>query len=67
MHNRQAYCAGYAAGGGQDPRREPVLVRAFEADKAVYEAVYEAHNRPAWLPIPLAAVRRIAEEHRCES
>ncbi|MEU1404036.1 maltokinase [Streptomyces sp. NPDC005728] len=64
VHNRQAYCAGYAAGGGQDPRRDPLLVRAFEADKAVYEAVYEAHNRPAWLPIPLAAVRRLTEEIR---
>ncbi|MFD9098015.1 maltokinase [Streptomyces collinus] len=67
VHNRQAYCAGYAAGGGQDPRRDPVLVRAFEADKAVYEAVYEAHNRPAWLPIPLAAVRRLVEEFRHEN
>ncbi|TVZ80464.1 maltokinase N-terminal cap-like domain-containing protein [Streptomyces sp. BK340] len=62
VHNRQAYCAGYAAGGGQDPRRDPLLVRSFEADKAVYEAVYEAHNRPEWLPIPLLAVRRLTEE-----
>ncbi|MFJ9734987.1 maltokinase [Streptomyces sp. NPDC101171] len=67
VHNRQAYCAGYAAGGGQDPRRAPLLVRAFEADKAVYEAVYEAHNRPTWLPIPLAAVRRLTEERRRRS
>ncbi|MFJ4688101.1 maltokinase [Streptomyces sp. NPDC088789] len=60
VHNRRAFSAGYAEAGGMDPRCNPVLLRAFEADKAVYEAVYEAHNRPEWLPIPLAAVRRLA-------
>ena len=30
------------------------------ADKAVYEAVYEARNRPTWQAIPLAALHRIA-------
>ncbi|GAA2451195.1 maltokinase N-terminal cap-like domain-containing protein [Streptomyces lavendulocolor] len=64
VHNRGAFCAGYTAAGGTDPRSQPVLLRAFEADKAVYEAVYEAHNRPAWLSIPMAAVRRLAGRHR---
>jgi maltokinase len=62
MRNRDAFCAGYAAVAGADPRAHDVLLRAFLADKAVYEAVYEARNRPAWLPIPLASLTRLATD-----
>ena len=42
--------------------KERVLLRAYEADKAVYEVVYEVRNRPDWVNIPLAAVAAIATD-----
>ncbi|MGW5974549.1 maltokinase N-terminal cap-like domain-containing protein [Streptomyces sp. NPDC055186] len=55
-----AYCTGYAETAGRDPRTDPVLLRAYETDKAVYEVLYEARHRPEWLQVPMAAVRRLA-------
>ena len=59
-HNTGAFCAGYAAAAGRDPREDEVLLRALLTEKAVYEVVYEARMRPAWVVLPLAAVERLA-------
>ncbi|MEU6578265.1 maltokinase [Streptomyces sp. NPDC046805] len=57
---REAYCAGYAARAGWDPRKKHALLRAHETDRAVYEVLYEARHRPDWLPVPMAAIERLA-------
>ncbi|HET7174146.1 MAG TPA: aminoglycoside phosphotransferase [Nocardioidaceae bacterium] len=60
--NSRAFLAGYQEVAGELDDVAWVLLLAYEADKAVYEAVYEARNRPSWLPIPLHGVEQIAAE-----
>ncbi|MBZ4485867.1 phosphotransferase [Microbacterium sp. cx-55] len=58
---RNAFLDGYVAASGDDVRSRRALLDAFEIDKAVYEAIYEVRNRPAWIGIPLTAITRLVE------
>jgi trehalose synthase-fused probable maltokinase len=52
---RAAFLDGY---GGVRPNQAPLLA-AFELEKACYEVVYEANNRPDWTWLPLGALERL--------
>lgn len=56
--NKRAFLKAYTDSDELTPE-QGVLVAAYVADKTVYECVYEARNRPSWLPIPLSAIARI--------
>jgi maltokinase len=55
---RSAFVRGYL--GGDLSAADEVVLRAYLADKAAYEVVYETRNRPDWVQIPLGAVEAIA-------
>jgi maltokinase len=62
--NRAAFLDGYVErrverGEPGLTQAEEAIIDAYEADKAVYEVIYEARNRPSWLDIPLQAIDRI--------
>ncbi|MGP7959979.1 maltokinase N-terminal cap-like domain-containing protein [Sanguibacter sp. A247] len=57
---RAAFLEGYvSASPAADDDFAHALREAFELDKALYEVVYEAGNRPDWVWIPLGAVDRL--------
>ncbi len=61
---RAAFLAGYTHVAGRGPRQDRALVDALELDKALYEVVYEARNRPTWLAIPTTAISRLLAGRR---
>ena len=58
----EAYLATAREGGAAflPPGRDDVdlVIAVYELDKAIYEVFYEIQNRPRWLSIPLAGLRR---------
>jgi len=57
---REAFLTAYA--DGPLSHQEQAILRGYEADKAVYELVYEVRNRPEWTAIPLGAIRALADD-----
>ena len=58
---RTALRDAYRAASGEPtipPAALAVVERALLLERALYEVVYEARNRPDWIGIPLAAIRR---------
>ncbi|MEF9673678.1 maltose alpha-D-glucosyltransferase [Pseudomonas sp. PCH446] len=46
----------------QDPAGEEAALTLFSLEKAAYEIVYEAENRPAWLSVPLQGLSGLLSE-----
>lgn len=54
-----AFLKGYSNEAATAVDRDGALFRALWLDKALYEVVYELRNRPDWVDVPVAAVRRM--------
>jgi maltose alpha-D-glucosyltransferase/alpha-amylase len=55
------FLSGYAEEVGGE-RIDHDLLRFFSLEKALYETVYEAENRPGWIDIPVGGVLRLLKE-----
>ena len=58
---RVAFLEGYARGRGHGLEAgEEKLLTVFALEKAAYEIVYEANNRPDWIGVPAAGFEKLA-------
>jgi maltose alpha-D-glucosyltransferase/alpha-amylase len=58
---REAFLEGYAEGRGRSlDEREKKILTVFALEKAAYEVVYEANNRPDWIDVPAAGFAKLA-------
>jgi maltose alpha-D-glucosyltransferase/alpha-amylase len=55
------FLEGYRSAAPSSGSGSAELLRLLTLEKALYEVVYEAENRPSWLDIPLAGIDRILE------
>ena len=66
QHMTQRYLSTYldtVAGAPFVPARPAqlaLMLSFYELEKVIYEVAYEANNRPDWLAIPMAGLRRLA-------
>jgi maltose alpha-D-glucosyltransferase/alpha-amylase len=57
---QDAFLEAYRAGAAELPGLDNMdLLNFFMLEKAAYELVYEASNRPAWITIPLHGLQRL--------
>jgi maltose alpha-D-glucosyltransferase/alpha-amylase len=67
---RAAFLAGYREAAGDAPFLPSLAggfdaaVAVFEVEKAAYEIVYEANNRPDWIEIPVGGLVRASASLR---
>lgn len=59
--NQQAFLDGYAEHFPGALPEEGLPLRVFSLDKACYEVLYEARNRPDWIHLPLRAVEALVK------
>jgi maltokinase len=60
--NRSAFCDGYASVARRDPREVPLVLLAYELDRAVDDSVNSAQSRAEVLRAFLGSVRRLVAD-----
>jgi len=59
---RATFLKGYEEGRGRPlDEREKKFITLFALEKAAYEIVYEANNRPDWMDVPMSGFLKLAD------